>query len=188
MQDLKEELILFHASNIFFPTRTLYLSGEINESLFEEFIKNIHALDCTSGPINIKLMSPGGSVSVARAIYDAIGATKNLTRIICYGEVASAATIILQAADVRAMTPSSKLLIHIGEEGFSMNHPMNIDNAVAACRSDQKWMEDVYLDKIRLIKNRYTRKQLQKLLVFDTYLTAKEAIELGLADELGDPQ
>jgi ATP-dependent protease ClpP protease subunit len=188
MNNIKDDLALFHNSNIFFPTRTLYLSGEITDELFDQFIKNIHALDCTSGPISIKLMSPGGSVSTARAIYDAISGTKNISRIICYGEVASAATIILQAPDVRIMTPSSKLLIHIGEEGFGMSHPRNIDNAVAACRADQKWFEDIYLENIKLVQPRFTRKQLQKLLVFDTYLTAKEAIELGLADEIGDPQ
>ena len=45
-------------------------------------------------------------------------------------------------------------------------------------------MEDMYLKRIKEKKPRYTRKQLQNMLTFDTILNPKKAIELGLADKV----
>jgi len=188
MSKFEEQLNLFHSKNIFLPTRTLMLLGEVDEDMFSEFMKNLHALDSTSGPINVKLMSEGGSVTDARAIYDAIKSCKNLIRGICYGEVASAATVILQAFDTRVMTPSSKLMLHVGQESAPMEHPKNVEALLSNHRDDQAWMENIYLESLKNKDKKFTRKKLQSMILFDKYLSAKESLELGLIDEIGDPQ
>ena len=43
-------------------------------------------------------------------------------------------------------------------------------------------MEDTYLEVIREKHPRFTRKKLQKMLTSDSYLTAQQAMDLGLAD------
>lgn len=177
-----------HDYGIYLPTKTIIMEGDVDEDFAKKHMANIHILDSFEGTINIKLFSGGGDVNVARIIYSAIKGCKNFVRITCYGEVASAATIILQAADERVATPESKLMVHVGAEGFAMNHPKNIDSAYRNAREDASWMEDVYLSQIKQKKKRFTRHQLQDLIVFDSYLNAKQALDLGLIDLIGEVQ
>jgi ATP-dependent Clp protease, protease subunit len=178
----------FHTNNVFLDTKTIVVVGEVDESMFEMLAKNLHALDSKSGEITIKLMSDGGSISVARGIFDLITGCKNIVRVICYGEVSSAASIILQAADKRVMSPNSKVMIHVGMEAIGQNLPKNVDRIMDELRKDESWMEDIYLAKIKQKKPRFTRKQLKDMLEYDTYLSPKEALELGLIDHIGEIQ
>ena len=43
-------------------------------------------------------------------------------------------------------------------------------------------MEDAYLDAIQEKHPHFTRKKLQKMLTSDSYLSAQDAVDLGLAD------
>lgn len=185
---LESDLNLFHSRNIFLSTKTILLTGEVGEEMFSEFIKNLHALDSVTGNITVKLMSEGGCLTTARAIYDAIVGAKNHITGVAYGEVASSGSIIFQAFDERIMTPSSRLLLHVGEEGIPTNHPKNVEAMFNNHRIDETWIENVYLEKIKQKKKRYTRQQMKDLIIFDRFIYTKEAIELGLCDSVGDNQ
>lgn len=187
-EKLKDQIELFHDHNVFIPTKTIRLTGDVDEDMYNTAVANLHALDSTAGSITIKLMSDGGSVSVARAIYDLIVGCKNEVRIQCYGEVASSASIILQAADLRVMSANSKLMIHVGSESVPQDHPRNVDRLYEQHRLDEKWIEDIYLNKIKEQKKRFTRNQLKDIMVFDKYLSPKDSLELGLIDQIGELQ
>ena len=187
-EKLKDHIDQFHSNSIFVPTKTIKLTGDVDEDMYDLALANIHALDSMTGTITIKLMSDGGSVSIARAIYDLISGCKNEVRIQCYGEVSSAASIILQAADTRCMSPNSKLMIHVGAEGIPTDHPRNVDRLYEQHRFDEKWIEDVYLKRIKEKKKRFTRNQLKDIMTWDSYLTPKRSLELGLIDEIGELQ
>ena len=45
-------------------------------------------------------------------------------------------------------------------------------------------MLDIYLERIREKKPRYKKETLEDLMKFDCFLPPKEAVELGLADEV----
>ena len=175
-------------NSVYIPTKTITLTGSVDEDMYNTAIKGLHLLDSYTGPINIKMYSNGGDLTVARALYDALRGCKNYVRVIVYGEAASAATIILQAADSRVMTPSSKLMVHVGAESIPEDHPRNVDQLYEQHRIDEKWIEDVYLKRIKEKKKRFTRHQLKSMLNFDKYLSPKEALESGLIDEIGEPQ
>lgn len=184
----KDYLTLFHERGVFIPTKTIKLFGEVDDDMLDNFICNVHALDSITGEITIKLSSEGGCLTTARAIFDIIKGCKNLVRIIVYGEAASAATIILQAADIRIMTENSKLMIHVGTEGVARDHPRNVDAIYNENRVDEKWIEDKYLERIKEKKPRFTRQQLKDMLIWDRTLKPKEALELGLIDSIGETQ
>ena len=184
----KDYIDQFCNHGIFIPTKTINLSGDVDEALYDMAICGLHALDSKTGDITIKLMSDGGSVAIARGIYDLIRGCKNRVRIICYGEVSSAGSIILQAGDTRIMSTNSKLMLHIGNEGVPVDHPRNVDRLVEQHRIDEKWLEDVYLAKIKEKKKRYTRPQLKTMLTWDKSFNPKEALELGLIDFIGEVQ
>jgi ATP-dependent protease ClpP protease subunit len=185
---LKENIELFFSNGVFLPTKTLKLVGDVDEDLFETALCGLHGLDSTHGEITIKLMSDGGSVAIARGIYDLIRGCKNRVRIICYGEVSSSGTLILQAGDERIMSENSKIMLHAGAESIPSDHPRNVDRAFEQNRIDEKWMEDVYLPRIKEKKKRYTRQQLKNMLTWDKSFSPKEALELGLIDSVGEIQ
>lgn len=185
---LKDYINLFHDHSVFVPTKTILLFGSIDEDMLEEFVCNLHSLDSVNGEITIKLSSDGGCLTTARAIFDLIRGCKNMVRIIVYGEAASAATIILQAADLRVMAENSKLMVHVGSEGIARDHPRNVDAIYSEHRVDEKWIEDRYLKRIKEKKPRYTRQQLKDMLIWDKTLSPKEALDLGLIDQIGEIQ
>ena len=187
-EKIKDYIDQFHDHDVFIPTKTIKLVGDVDEDMLNSALCNLHSLDSTHGEVTIKLISDGGSVSVARAIYDLIRGMKNMVRVICYGEVSSAATLILQAGDKRIMSENSKLMIHVGSEGIARDHPRNVEKLYEQCRLDEKWMEDIYLSRIKEKKKRYTRQKIKELLEWDTSLDPKQSLELGLIDQIGEIQ
>jgi len=185
---LKENIECFHQHGVFIPTKTIRLTGDVDEDMFDTALCNLHSLDSTHGEITIKLMSDGGSLSIARGIFDLVHNCKNKVTIITYGEVSSAATIILQAADNRIMTTNSKLMLHVGAEGIPMDHPRNVEKLFEQHRIDEKWLEDKYLDRIKEKKKRFTRQKLKEMLQWDRYIFPKEALEYGLIDGINEDQ
>lgn len=170
-------------------SKTMVLVGSVDDDMLKKALKDLHVLNKTTGTITIYLSTKGGDVDVARGIYDAIKASPNLVEIVCYGLVASAGTIILMAADFRTMTINSKIMLHIGEEGLSMTHPRNADATIANFRSDETFIEDVYLERIneknrRDRKKLATREEMKELLTWDTYMNPKEAKTLGLINKI----
>lgn len=151
----------------------------------EHIIKGILSLDAsaTNGdkPINMIINSPGGDVFHGLAIYDAMQTCKNYVSATVFGQASSMASILLQAADERYMTKNSFLMIHAGEDEIA-GHPSTVSNWFKHAKRVEKACEDIYLARIKEKKPRYRRNDLQKLLQFDTILTPKEAIALGLAD------
>lgn len=183
---IKESLSQLFENNIHIPSKTITLTGSVDDDMYETVLKGTIALETIQGPITIRmyLNSGGGDLVAARGIIDVIkNCTKNV-EIICVGEVVSAATLILQAADHRVMMPNSRLMIHVGVEGVAENHPRNVDEMIRIHREDEIFIEDIYLKKIKEKKKRFTRHQLKSLLQFDKYLNPKEALELGLIDEI----
>jgi ATP-dependent Clp protease protease subunit len=183
-EKIKEFTDLFHSNGVYLPTRSITITGSIDEDQYETVLKNLHALDSKEGTINIFINSEGGDVEQGLAIYDAIKGCKNFVRGMVYGTASSAASFILQACDERLMAPHAYLMVHIGEESSPSDHPKNKERWDKHQKELGKQMEDIYLVKIKHKKKRFTRKQLQDLLEYDTILYAKDAIELGLADRV----
>lgn len=189
-QKINDHIDAFHSSGLYQPTRTIVLTGEINEAKYDQLLKNIHALDATSGTINIKLNSEGGELTQCRAMYDTIKGCKNHVRITVYGQASSSGSILVQAADERIMSENSYMMIHIGhgQSADPESHPIILERWNAYDELMETWMQDVYLKKIKQKKPRFTRNQLKSLLNFDTILTPKQALELGLIDLIGEHQ
>ena len=183
---LKEAISLCHDNDIYLPTRTIFLTGEVSDSMHDTALKNLHALDnmSTNKTINIYINSEGGSLDACMAIYDAIRGCKNFVRGVVNGQASSSASLILQACDTRLITPSSYMLIHLGTESYPEDHPLNIKRQIEKSDRDEKWAVDVYLRQIKKKHPRYTKTKLDKLLQFDSILNSKEALELGLVDEI----
>jgi ATP-dependent Clp endopeptidase proteolytic subunit ClpP len=179
------------------PSRTLYMgsvstdpdNGEsgVDAIMAERLIKGLHILDRAAPagdqPITIMMNNPGGDEYDGFAIFDAIRACKNHVTIIVYGKAMSMGGIILQAADKRIMSPTSRFMMHYGTFGIQAN-AQDVYKWVDDNKKLDTLMEDIFIEKMLEKDPKFSRKKLQEMLKADFIVDAKEAVELGLADEV----
>lgn len=135
-------------------------------------------------PIHFHMIQPGGDEFACAAIYDSIRHCKSPTTITVNGMAMSAGSIILQAAKKRIVMPSAWVMIHYGSWGYN-DHPKIMYKWAKQGEKMDAWMEQVYLERIREKHPNFKLKDLEKLLNFDTILSAQESVDLGLADQVG---
>ena len=166
-----------------------YYSDDGSESgtdgaMAERSVKNLHILDqLNQEPITIIMNNIGGDTYHMFAIYDAIKACRSHVTVIVMGYAMSAGSLILQAADERIMSPSSRQMIHYGNWAVA-DHAKTAQKWAKECERGDRWSERCYLERIREKHPTFSLKKLQKLLNFDTFLSAEESVSLGLADKI----
>lgn len=164
-------------------SRTLFFQESVDEESSANFIKKLKYLDKTIGDITIIMNSGGGCVTSGFAMYDSIKDCQNQVTIRVVGCAMSIASIVLQAADKRIMGKNARLMIHRGE--LSVNdHVTNVKKAVRESDELEDMMIGIYMEKIKESKKTFRRSELQKLLDFDTYISADRCLSLGLIDEI----
>lgn len=132
--------------------------------------------------ITIVLNSPGGSVLDGLALYDFLrhlSAKGHFITVKVYGMAASMGGILLQAGDKRIVGPEAEVLIHEVSSGTRGKVSVQQDSLDFSKRLWDK------LAKILAKKSKMTKTQImRKAHKFDWWLTAKEAVQLGFADEV----
>jgi ATP-dependent Clp protease, protease subunit len=190
----KDEIDRFHDYSLYVPQRTVYMGSESVNNEHEESgtdtvmaerqIKNLLILDSMSQePITIIMNNLGGDVSHGLAIYDAIKSCKSHVTIKVFGQAMSMGSIILQAADERIMAPNAVQMIHYGHLSVDADAKTTYKHADENKRVD-KWMEQLYLEKINQKDPHFKLPRLQRMLQNDHFLTAKQSLELGLIDKI----
>jgi ATP-dependent Clp protease protease subunit len=190
----RDDIDKFHDYGIYVPKRTIYLGsvnvdiegGEagVDASMAERVIKNLTILDTVKEEaITIIMNNPGGDVNHGLAIYDAIKACRSHVTVKVYGYAMSMGSIILQAADNRVMSPNSSQMIHYGHMAIDKHQKTVYKHTEEAKRID-RWMEQMYLERIQAKHPKFTVQRIKQMLNFDTFLTAEQSVELGLADEV----
>lgn len=220
----KDDIETFLDNDLYLPTRTIFMgsSGSYEGSengvdylLAERIIKSLHILDTQDEkarkgekPITIFMNCIGGEVIHGMAIHDAIRNCSNHVTIKVFGHSMSMGAVILQSADHRMMSANSRIMIHIGSDGYS-GHAKNSYKWNNESKKDGKWMEELFLSKIKghkitlekyllLVdkpdeipkgnaKNKMIEIDIEKLrtmLDFDTIIDAETALELNLIDEI----
>lgn len=192
----REDISNFFQFDIYLPTRTIYLgsnhddpdSGEtgVDSQMTQKVIKALHILDNTpeaNQPISIIMNNPGGDVYHGLAIYDAIKNCQNQVKITVYGYCMSMGSVIMQAADERVMSENSRVMLHYGENGYHGHSKDFIRQAQEAVKLNNL-VENIYYQKIKEKKAKFTKAKLAEILNFDTYLSPKQALELGLIDRI----
>lgn len=165
--------------------RRIYLIGAITDNRASNFLMALQSLDSKEGPITVILNSPGGSTYAGYTIYDAITLAQNPVIVQGIGKVFSMAVLILQAGDLRVLTPQAELMVH---------------DVYASIQNDEMEIKDAGKLANDLVENnrRYQRlvakrckmspAKLAKLCAKETYLRAEEAVELGFADQILRPK
>jgi ATP-dependent Clp protease protease subunit len=132
-----------------------------------------------AGKVTVRLNSPGGSVFDGLAIGSLV---RNHGKVIAVvdGLAASAASIIFIAASRRVMAPGTMLMIHnpwsmVGGTSNDMRKEAEVLDTIAG------EMAKLYADASG---GKLTAKEAEKLMDAETWLTAEQAVEIGLADAI----
>jgi ATP-dependent Clp protease protease subunit len=128
----------------------------------------------------------GGCVTNGFAMYDAIKACQNQVEIKVIGCAQSMATVVLQAADKRVMSPNARMMIHLGSQSIAEDHAKNVENLIKEGKELDRIASDIYLEKIQEVQPDFKMSRLNKMLDFDTFLSAQTALEMGLIDEIDE--
>lgn len=167
-----------------FTSRKIFLTGEVNEHMANDFVSELLYLAKTEEPIDIYINSPGGSVNAGLVIYDIIQACENKVPInmYCIGMAASMAAVILAGGQKgrRYILPHSKIMIH---------EPLIRSGIGGSATSIQKTAESIMETKAITngILAKHTGKTLEEIddaTAFDNFFNAEQAIEFGLCDEI----
>lgn len=159
-----------------YASRTIFLFDEINRSSASKLVMGLHILG--AGEITIKINSPGGCRASGLAIYDAIRECSDV-RAIGYGEVCSMGAVILQAAERRELMPNSTLMLHPGYSSAVFDHDENTHRTAEYAKRQRDRCCEILAEKMNL-----NLKQFLRRFTWDTYLTAHQAVKLGLADRV----
>jgi ATP-dependent protease ClpP protease subunit len=181
-----EMLTLAHDRGVYLPTRTIHLGHGVDEKSVRRLAVNLHALEDMDDAekITIILSNTGGDDWSMLAAYDLVRKCPCPVVGLVRGVAASAASVLLQACDVRIMGPSSVQLVHYGSAS-NEGHALDVQRAAREAERVNRWLEGVYLARIREKQPEYQLESLRGMLRFDTYLTADQCVTLGLADEVG---
>lgn len=132
--------------------------------------------------IHIYVNSPGGSVTDGMAIYDTINFLKCDIVTYCLGQAASMSTVLLAAGTKgkRYALPNSRIMIHQPTGGAG---GQTSDISIAA-KEILRWRKT--LNEVLAKHSDKTLAQVEKDSDRDYYMSAKEAMEYGLVDQVID--
>src|SRR3989344_5333640 len=162
--------------------RIIFLGGPINDAVANTVIAQLLFLqhEDPKKDINLYINSPGGSVSSALAIYDAMQYVKPDVSTICVGFAASAAAVLLASGmrGKRLALPNAEIMIH------------QVFGAMEGQASDLKITSDYILhikDKINPTLPGHTNQPLSKIekdTDRDFYMDANEGKIYGIVDQI----
>ena len=165
----------------FLKKRTVYI-GEVNDCSALSAVSQINYLASKSkAPIKVIINSPGGSVTAGLAIYDAMMASQCEIITVATGIAASMGAFLLSAGTKgkRYVTPSAMVMIHqpsAGTSGRVSDMEISVEHFI---RVKQK------LNGILAKNTQKSEKQIKRDSERDFWLDAKEAVEYGIADKIG---
>lgn len=175
-------ITLLPIKTLSYENRTVYIDGDIDAECAGEFIRQLLELNRNDAvaPIKVLIMSNGGSIIHGLAMYDAICTSLAPIETFCIGTAYSMAAILFVAGKKRQILEHSKLMLHepLIESGFS-GRASSIKSM-----SDSLQNTKEQLNRILCKHTGRTVEEMNKVINYDHYFSAKEAIEFGLADEI----
>lgn len=128
--------------------------------------------------ITLRVNSPGGDVFSALSMYDAIMSCKLPVRAEIHGLAASAASLLVMAADTVAMSESAKLMVHQPMAGV-WGSPDEIMNYAQMLMKERERMFAIYGEKCGKPWDQVSKEHQASV-----YYDAQEAIAYGFVDEV----
>lgn len=162
--------------------RIIFIGEEITDDLANAVVAELLLLEGQDSEqdISIYVNSPGGSVTAGLAIYDTIQYIKPDVSMICVGQAASMAAVLMScgAKGKRFALPNSRIMIHQPIGGF---RGQATDIEIQA-------KEILFIkDRLLQILHSHTGKDIETLradMERDFFMSGDEAVKYGLIDKV----
>ncbi|HFN8847735.1 TPA: ATP-dependent Clp endopeptidase proteolytic subunit ClpP [Staphylococcus aureus] len=166
--------------------RIIMLGSQIDDNVANSIVSQLLFLQAQDSEKDIYLYinSPGGSVTAGFAIYDTIQHIKPDVQTICIGMVASMGSFLLAAGakGKRFALPNAEVMIH-QPLGGAQGQATEIEIAANHILKTRE-----KLNRILSERTGQSIEKIQKDTDRDNFLTAEEAKEYGLIDEVMVPE
>ena len=162
--------------------RIIMLSGEINDAVASSIVAQLLFLEAQDPDKDIYfyINSPGGVITSGFSIYDTMNYIKPEIVTICIGQAASMGAFLLACGTEgkRYALPSSRIMIH-QPLGGAQGQATDI-----AIQAKEILRMKSYLNEILAEKTGKKVKQIEKDTERDYFMSAEEAVEYGLIDQV----
>jgi len=167
-----------------FEDRIVFLGVQIDDASADDVMAQLLVLESQDPDRDIVMYinSPGGSFTAMTAIYDTMQYIKPAVQTVVLGQAASAAAVLMAAGTPgkRLALPNARILIHQPSTGDSgRGQASDIEIQAAEILRMRGWLESTLSHH----SNR-TPEQVNKDIDRDKILSAAEALEYGLIDQV----
>jgi ATP-dependent Clp protease protease subunit len=176
--------------------RIVFLNGPVDDNSANVIVAQLLFLESEDSDkdINFYINSPGGMVTAGLSIYDVMQFIKPDVATYVMGQACSMGSFLAQsgAKGKRYVLPESRTMIHRvssgtrGTSGSVHVQELQFEDAIRSMEESKRLNErltELY------VKHNTKGKQYAEMfetMKFDTFLSAAEAVEYGLADEIVD--
>ena len=166
--------------------RIIFLGSAIDDNVANVVVAQLLFLERENPDADISLYinSPGGSVTAGMAIYDTMNYVRCPVRTVCVGLAASMGAFLLMAGEKgkRMTLPNSEVMIHQPSGGAQ--------GQATDVRIQAEWLLKTK-QKMNRLMSEMTGKPIEQLeldVERDHFMSAEEALEYGIIDEIFHPQ
>ena len=168
-----------------FEERIIFLGTPISDDIANAVMAQLLCLQSMDAErqISIYINSPGGSFTALTAIYDTMRFVKPDIQTVCLGQAASAAAVLLSAGTKgkRLALPNSRILIHqpaiSGEGSYGQSSDLEI-------QAKEIMRIRTLMEEMLAANTGQAVEKISRDVERDKYLTAEEAMEYGIIDDI----
>ena len=174
--------------------RIVMMQGVVEDTMANLIVAQMLFLESQNPekPNKLYVNSPGGSVTAGLAIYDTMQFVKTPVHTMVMGQAASMGSFLAQAGEAghRYVLPESRTMIHrvsSGTRGTSGSvHVQELEFEDARRHFEESKRLNQRLTELYVKHNTAgkTYEELFETMKFDTFLSAQEAVDAGLADKV----
>ena len=164
--------------------RIIFLTGQVYDQVSSLICAQLLFLESEnpSKDISFYINSPGGVVSAGLAIYDTMQYIRSPVSTVCIGMAASMGSLLLTAGakGKRYALPNSRIMVH-QPSGGAQGQATDIEIQAREILSLRKRLNEIYVHHTG-----QTIEAIESKLERDSYMSASEARDFGLVDEVVD--
>lgn len=174
--------------------RIIMLNGPVEDNMANLISTQLLFLESENPTKDISLFinSPGGVVTSGLSIYDTMQYIKPDISTIVMGQAASMGSFLAMAGAVgkRYVLPNSRTMIHRvsggtrGAGGTIYEQELQIEDINRSHKEGLRLNERLTNIYVKHNSKKKKYKEMSEIMKFDTFLSAEEAVEMGLADEV----
>jgi ATP-dependent Clp protease, protease subunit len=169
--------------NKLFEERIIFLGVQIDDASANDVMAQLLVLESTDPDRDILMYinSPGGSFTSLMAIYDTMQYVRPEITTVCLGQAASAAAVLLAAGSPgkRLAVPNARILIHQPATEGIYGQVSDLEIQAAEISRMRKLLETTLARHTGR-----TEEQVRQDIERDKILTAEEAKDYGIVDEI----